>query len=162
MQLVHGWEEEGMLTWLGFSVCEPKSDEERRSAVEGGLRRTLGVMSQLGTDRSQWRWGRLNMATFEHALVAAYDQIAIEKSGGAGTVAANGATFREILDMADWEAGIATTSPGQSGQPGSPYYGNLIESWANGEYFPLAYARAAVEEVAVHRLVLKPAVAASR
>lgn len=154
------------LTWrrnVEAAALDPAvSIEERRSAVEGGLRRTLGVMSQLGTDRSQWRWGRLNMATFEHALVAAYDQIAIEKSGGAGTVAANGATFREILDMADWEAGIATTSPGQSGQPGSPYYGNLIESWANGEYFPLAYARAAVEEVAVHRLVLKPAVAASR
>ena len=90
------------------------------------------------------------------------DQIAIEKSGGAGTVAANGATFREILDMADWAAGIATTSPGQSGQPGSPYYGNLIESWAAGEYFPLAFARAAVEEVTVHRLLLKPAVEASR
>jgi len=154
------------MTWrrnVEAAALDPAvSAEERRSAVEDGLRRTLAVMSRLGADRSQWRWGRLNMATFAHALTPAYDQIAIEKSGGAGTVAANGATFREILDMADWEVGIATTSPGQSGQPGSPYYGNLIESWAAGEYFPLAYARAAVEEVTAHRLVLKPAVATSR
>ena len=136
--------------------------EERRSLTQDGLRRALGVLSRLGDDRAEWRWGRLNTATFEHSLTAAYDQAAAEKSGGAGTVYATGATFREIFDMGDWEAGVATTSPGQSGQPGSPYYGDLIESWADGEYFPLAYGRAAVEEVTAHRLILKPAVAAGR
>ena len=141
---------------------ETSPTEERRSVIEDGLRRTLGAMAELGNDRTQWRWGRLNMATFDHPVAAAYDQIVVEKSGGAGTVYSNGATFREIFDMADWETGISTTSPGQSGQPGSPYYGDLIESWADGEYFPLAYGRAAVEEVAVHRLVLKPSIAVSR
>ncbi|MEE3273975.1 MAG: penicillin acylase family protein [Acidobacteriota bacterium] len=154
------------LTWRGSVegaiLDEALPVEERRAAVEDGLRRTLDVMSELGSDRSQWRWGRLNIATFEHSLLAVYDQISVEKSGGAGTVYSNGATFREILDMDDWEKGISTTSPGQSGQPGSPHYGDLIESWAGGDYFPLAYARAAVEEVTVHRLVLKPLASVSR
>ena len=154
------------LTWRGnvegAILDEALPIEERRAAVEDGLRQTLGVMSELGSDRSQWRWGRLNVATFEHPLLAIYDQISVEKSGGAGTVYSNGATFREILDMADWERGISTTSPGQSGQPGSPHYGDLIESWADGDYFPLAYARTAVEEVTVHRLVLKPLASVSR
>ena len=132
------------------------------TVVEDGLRRTLAAMSQLESDRSQWRWGRLNIATFGHPLLTVYDQISVEKSGGAGTVYSNGATFREILDTADWEKGISTTSPGQSGQPGSPHYGDLIESWAAGDYFPLAYARTAVEEVTVHRLVLKPLASVSR
>jgi penicillin amidase len=132
------------------------------TVVEDGLRRTLAVMSELGSDRSQWRWGRLNIATFGHPLLTVYDQISVEKSGGAGTVYSNGATFREIFDMADWGKGISTTSPGQSGQPGSLHYGDLIESWAGGDYFPLAYARTAVEEVAVHRLVLKPLASVSR
>ena len=132
------------------------------TVVEDGLRRTLAVMSELENDRSQWRWGRLNIATFGHPLLTVYDQISVEKSGGAGTVYSNGATFREIFDMADWEKGISTTSPGQSGQPGSLHYGDLIESWAGGDYFPLAYARTAVEEVAVHRLVLKPLASVSR
>ena len=132
------------------------------TVVEDGLRRTLAVMSELESDRSQWRWGRLNIATFGHPLLTVYDQISVEKSGGAGTVYSNGATFREIFDMSDWEKGISTTSPGQSGQPGSLHYGDLIESWAGGDYFPLAYARTAVEEVAVHRLVLKPLASVSR
>ncbi|HJO29821.1 MAG TPA: penicillin acylase family protein [Acidobacteriota bacterium] len=154
------------LTWRGSVegaiLDEALPVEERRAAAEDGLRRTLDVMSELGSDRSQWRWGRLNIASFEHPLLAVYDQISVEKSGGAGTVYSNGATFREILDMDDWEKGISTTSPGQSGQPGSPHYGDLIESWAGGDYFPLAYARAAVEEVTVHRLVLKPLASVSR
>ena len=154
------------LTWRGSVegaiLDEALPVEERRTAAEDGLRRTLDVMSELGSDRSQWRWGRLNIASFEHPLLAVYDQISVEKSGGAGTVYSNGATFREILDMDDWEKGISTTSPGQSGQPGSPHYGDLIESWAGGDYFPLAYARAAVEEVTVHRLVLKPLASVSR
>ena len=132
--------------------------EERRQAVEAGLDRALARLTgELGPDRAGWRWGRLNLATFEHPLAAAYDLPPAEKSGGAGTVYANGATFREIFDLSDWDLGLATTAPGQSGQPGSPFYGDLIESWANGDYFPLAFSREAVEEVTEHRLVLKPA-----
>ncbi len=58
--------------------------------------------------------------------------------------------------LADWGGGVATTAPGQSGQPGSPFYGDLIEGWADGEYFPLAFSRTAVEEVTAHRLILRP------
>jgi penicillin amidase len=50
-----------------------------------------------------------------------------------------------------------TNPPGQSGQPGSPYYGNLLDGWANGEYFPLRYTRKAVDAAAAHRLRLIPA-----
>ncbi len=133
------------------------SDDERRAAMESGLRRAVAAIEErLGEDRSQWRWGRLNTQSFEHSLLSGFDLPAVEKTGGAGTVSANGATFREIYDLADWDSGVATTAPGQSGQPGSPFYGDLIESWADGEYFPLAFSRAAVEEVTAHRLILRP------
>ncbi len=131
---------------------------ERRQAVESGLREALSRLAEsLGPEREDWRWGRRNVQRFDHSLVAAFDLPEVEKSGGAGTVYANGATFREIYDLADWDAALATTAPGQSGQPGSPYYGDLIDSWADGDYFPLVFSRAAVEEATAHRLVLKPA-----
>jgi penicillin amidase len=131
---------------------------ESAAAVEEGLRQALQrLTTELGADRSAWRWGRLNDESFGHRLVDAFDLPAVEKSGGAGTVYANGATFREIFDLADGDAGLATTAPGQSGQPGSPYYGDQIEPWAADDYFPLAFSRAAVEEVMAHRLILRPA-----
>ena len=68
----------------------------------------------------------------------------------------HGASFREILDFSDWDNSVGTSVPGQSGQPGSPFYGNLLPLWERGEYFPLVYSRAAVEKHTAHVLMLKP------
>ena len=61
-----------------------------------------------------------------------------------------------IVDLADLDRSVASNAPGQSAQPGSPYYGNLVENLGSGEYFPLLYTRGAVEEQAAHRLRLQP------
>jgi penicillin G amidase len=115
------------------------------------LRRTQG------TDVAGWRWGRINRSELPHALLRAYDIPAVERHGGAGFVAAVGATYREVIDMGKLDSTIATNVPGQSGQPGSPYYSNLVDTFGRGEYFPLAFSRGAVEKVSAHRLVLAPA-----
>jgi len=88
--------------------------------------------------------------------VKVFDIAPVERHGGAGYVAAVGATYREIIDMGDLDGAMATNVPGQSGQPGSPYYKNLVESFGKGEYFQLAFSKAAVDKVAEHRLVLVP------
>ena len=69
----------------------------------------------------------------------------------------NGPSYRQIFDLADWDRAVATSTPGQSGQPGSPHYADLAPMWANGEYFPLAFSREKVREVTAHRLMLRPA-----
>ena len=69
----------------------------------------------------------------------------------------SGATYRHVFDLADWDKGVATSAPGQSGQPGSPHYDDLLPLWQKGEYFPLAFSRAKVEKVTRHRLRLTPA-----
>jgi penicillin amidase len=141
-------------------------DEVRASGTGDALRKALleeavsqglaDLRERQGQDPASWRWGRTNRSEFPHSLVAAYDIPAVERSGGAGTVAAIGATYRQIIDFSDLDASLATNAPGQSGRPGSPYYENLAESWGAGEYFPLLFTRPAVEARAEHRLVLKP------
>jgi penicillin amidase len=69
---------------------------------------------------------------------------------------AHGASFREVLDLSDWDNSTVTSVPGQSGQPGSPFYGNLLPLWEKGEYFPLVYSRKAVEQATAHVLWLRP------
>jgi penicillin amidase len=88
--------------------------------------------------------------------IRSYDLPPIERPGGAGTVGAIGATYRQIIDFADFDQSVATNVPGQSGQPESPFYGNLRELFAGAQYFPLSYTRAAVEANTAHRLLLKP------
>ena len=128
----------------------------RTPVVEAGLVVAIARLKQSqGADFSRWRWGRINMQAFPHVLLKDFDLPAVERRGGAGVVAANGATYREIFDVGNWDGAIATNVPGQSGQPESPYFSNLLPLWSNDEYFPLLYSRKAVEEKAAHKLVLK-------
>ena len=50
-----------------------------------------------------------------------------------------------------------TNTPGQSGDPRSPFYDNLLAGWAADETFPLLYSRKVIMEHQVQRIVLTPA-----
>ena len=131
--------------------------ERRDSAVAAGLASAIETLTRTqGSDWGQWRWGRSNARSFRHPFVSAFDLPTVERGGGGTTVAANGATFREIIDVGNWDKSVATSTPGQSGQPGSPFYGNLLPLWARNEYFPLLYTPSAVSSNSAHRLVLTP------
>ena len=124
--------------------------------VEGRLVKALArLTSQQGADPAQWRWGRMHTRAFAHPFVSAFDLETVERPGGAGTVAADGASYREILDVSNWDNSIATNVPGQSAQPGSPFYGNLLPLWAEDQYFPLAFSARVVEQHAKHTLILR-------
>ena len=124
--------------------------------VEGRLVKALARLSaQQGVDPAQWRWGRMHTRAFEHPFVSAFDLQTVERPGGAGTVAADGASYREVLDVSNWDNSIATNTPGQSAQPGSPFYGNLLPMWTDDQYFPLAFSAQAVEKHAKHKLILR-------
>ena len=131
---------------------------ERRAFIEDGLRYALRRLEdELGPDRSAWRHGRVHASTLAHLLAPAFDLPAVERPGGFGALNATGANFRRIIDLADLDRSMASNAPGQSAQPGSPFYGNLAEYLGNGAYFPLLYTREAVEQQAAHRLMLRPA-----
>lgn len=115
------------------------------------------LRNELGDDMSDWRWGRIHRSEFPHPLVSAYDLPAVERSGGGGTVAATGATFREIIDFSNLDGSVATSTPGQSARPASPFYDNLLPLWGEQEFFPLRFSTEAVEADTRYRLVLLPA-----
>ena len=130
---------------------------ERQPALESGLTRAIAQLSSSqGTDWNGWRWGRMHTRAFPHPFLSMFDLPAVERPGGTGSVAADGATYREILDTADWDRSIVTNVPGQSGQPGSPFYDNLLPLWASDTYFPLVFSRPRVNDAATHRLSLRP------
>ena len=51
---------------------------------------------------------------------------------------------------------VAINVPGQSGQPGSKHYDDLLPLWSAGRYFPLRYSRSAVDAVTADVLTLEP------
>jgi penicillin amidase len=68
----------------------------------------------------------------------------------------NGPSFRMVLDVGNWDGSRAVNFPGQSGRPEDPHYKDLADSWRTGEYFPLLYTRAAVEQATEKRIRLEP------
>ena len=130
----------------------------------------------LGPDPSKWQWGDLHQIVFEHPLLGlANDALAetmrYERYARGGTrnttnstgfhpedfLVVAGASFRMVLDVGQWDDAEMTNAPGQSGDPRSPFYDNLLEGWATDSSFPLLYSRRAVEANQALRFVLEPA-----
>lgn len=132
--------------------------------------------SLLGADPSAWRWGDLHRIAFRHPLAAlAPPELAgamslpdYPRGGSANTtnntsfdpldfLVRSGASWRMVLDVGNWDEARMTNAPGQSGDPRSPFYGNLLEGWAEEGSFPLLYSRERVLEHAAVRIRLEPA-----
>lgn len=129
------------------------------------------LAATLEADPARWRWGDLHKIGFRHPLSNSaarkrvFDLEAVERGGdgftpnatrGPGYSQSSGASYRHILDFADWDRSVFTSTPGQSGQPASPHYSDLLSMWAGGQYAPLVFSREAVEENTAHRLLLQP------
>ncbi len=121
---------------------------------------------------ARWTWGQIHTATFQHPLASTGDAARLRfnvgpfpragygdtvfATGGSDTRQTVGATFREVMDLADWDRSIGTSAPGQSGQPGSPHFNDLAKLWAAEQYFPYSFSQALVEKNAEATLVMRP------
>jgi penicillin amidase len=67
-----------------------------------------------------------------------------------------GPSFRQIVDLGDWDRSVATSAPGQSQWTRSPHFADLAKLWGTGEYFPLSFSDRAIQQNAESTLVLQP------
>jgi hypothetical protein len=130
---------------------------------------------KMGPRPGEWAWQRLHRAEFLHTLATTdarrevFNLPPVPRGGDATTVnntgfaavQVHGASFRAVMDVGDWDRSKMINVPGQSGQPGSRHYGDLLPLWQRGEYHPMLFSREAVEQHASARLVLRPGVPAS-
>jgi penicillin amidase len=147
--------------WTRLADDEAQSGEtpsaERQALAAEGLGKTIAALTQdWGADWTEWTYGRGNPSALPHIFIPDFDLPTVERPGGFGTINATGANFRRIIDLSNLDNSVATNAPGQSAQPGSPFYGDLADRLGSGEYFPFLFTRDAVEGVVSHRLMLTP------
>lgn len=154
-------------------------DSQDRALLADGVGNTLRlaldeVEKLLGPDRSTWTWGALHRTQLHHPVLSGVADLpaewgtlpAVPRSGSGDTVglvghdetfnAVMGSSFRIAVDVGDWDSSLVVNSPGQSGDPRSEHYDDLLTMWADGEAFPLLYSRAAVEAAVTLRIRLRP------
>lgn len=130
--------------------------------------------SQFGDAPVDWHWSRLHTATFSHPLGSIQP---LDRLFNAGPIAAPGGVFtvfatnfkadapyavstvssmRQIIDVSNWNNSLAIHTTGQSGQPFSKHYTDMVSMWQSVQYTPLYFDRAALDRVREGLLVLEP------
>jgi penicillin amidase len=127
--------------------------------------------ARLGADPARWSWGKLHHGYFEHTLATVakgFPDVGQLPKGGSSQTPMNagyrisdfrvtsGASFRTVIDVGNWDNSRCINAPGQSGDPRSPHYADLAPLWAVGEYVPMLYSKAAIDNAADLRIILTP------
>lgn len=152
--------------------------EQDQTLFADGVEQTLGsalteIAQLLGEDRSHWTWGNLHQTSLRHPVLSKSTAIPAEwgtlpsvpRAGSGDTVgltgydaefnAVMGSSFRLAVDVGEWDQSRVVNAPGQSGDPRSHHYSDLLELWAEDGSFPLLYTREAVEGSVDQRIILR-------
>ncbi|MDQ6682551.1 MAG: penicillin acylase family protein [Chloroflexota bacterium] len=128
-----------------------------------------------GPDPRSWQWGALRPLTLNHPagdrrfFASVFNLGPMQVGGDGNTVLQAGTTpldplsnpgvipnTRVVMVPADPEASRFVLAGGQSGNPFSPHYADLLAWWQRGDGVPIAWSEEAVRIATRERLVLTP------
>jgi penicillin G amidase len=141
-----------------FQALETR--EEARRALGPALETAWARMElRLGKDAAAWTWGAWHQVRFGDVATLARpgDANTVNAASGSNLTQTDGASYRQILDVSNWDQSVMTNVPGESGDPASPHYRDLLDGWNSGTYHPMVYSRAAVEAAVEERIRLTKA-----
>ena len=116
----------------------------RRETARDIVNEAFGLMQGYFRQNPQKRspWGQFMGFTLKHmAQIDAFSRLDIVVGGHRTAPNAmqktHGPSWRMIVDLGEKVQGYGVYPGGQSGNPGSPYYDNMVETWAKGGYYDL-------------------------
>ncbi|MGH1339116.1 MAG: penicillin acylase family protein [Aureispira sp.] len=131
---------------------------------------------QLGATQSGWQWGRLHQFIAKHPLATQdllkgiFDigpfpiggdtdtlcQIANIPEQERGNSSMIGPSFRQLLDLGDWDNCLCCAPLGQSGNTVSPHYKDQLDNWVQGKYKPMLWSKEKVLAAKTYSCTLEP------
>ncbi len=100
------------------------------------LERKYGVIGK------NWAWANIKQSHVPHlAAIPGFGSKTLMIGGAKSTINAlsesNGPSWRMVIELGETPKGHGVFPGGQSGNPGSPYYDNMISTWAEGRLYDL-------------------------
>jgi penicillin amidase len=155
-------------------VLTPGADDCAATAQVALDKALKDLTERMGKDMAKWRWGDIHRTQFPHnpfsqvAFLKPLFHRSIETGGDAFTVnpspfklanpydSQHLPSYREIIDLADFGTARFIQTTGQSGNPLSKHYDDLMPLWRAVEYVPMHWDEAKVKAEAEGTLVLEP------
>lgn len=116
--------------------------ETARDIVLESFKLTQAYFSK--TPSAKVSFGEYKGFVIKHlAQIDAFSRLGL-KMGGHRTAPnaiskANGPSWRMIVELGDKVHALGVYPGGQSGNPGSPFYDNMVDTWASGNYYDLLF-----------------------
>jgi penicillin amidase len=153
-----------------FDNVDTDSVETRDQIVEVGLEKAYEWLEDNYGSFESWDWMKIHSIHFRHALgeVPLFSffnrgpfpvdghAFTVRASFGSGHETTSGASYRQIIDLADFDKSVCVITPGQSGCFLSRFYDNQIPLWLEGRYHPMIFSPDSIERDPVGTLKLKP------
>ncbi|MDP1843067.1 MAG: penicillin acylase family protein, partial [Sediminibacterium sp.] len=158
----------GLLNMQLTKVINKISIAENKTALlKESFEQAIALLKvKLGNNINTWVYGQAayKHITFQHPLSKKLN-IGTMPRGGSGSTPGStgnadnqlsGASFRLLVDTENWDKTLMINTPGQSGNPSSPYYKNLFELWATDQYFPSYYSKEKIKSVTKESMLMVP------
>lgn len=123
--------------------------ENRDIMMVVALDQTLELLeNEYGPNIDEWKWGKDHQASVEHlagisslsAEIRPHDGSYFTLNAAAGPIVRGGPSERAIYDLSNFSASLSQLPGGQSGNPVSPHYMDLLEDYFfEYNYYPMYY-----------------------
>ncbi len=131
-----------------FDNVRTPAKETISDVVQGSFKAALdSLTSHHGPMSPAWQWAEVKDTEIRHLsrLLKPFNALPIRNGGGGSIVNAttkhHGPSWRMVVELGPEPKAYGLYPGGQSGNPGSPYYTNMLEKWEKGELNELIFMK---------------------
>ncbi len=130
-----------------FDQTSTTAKEYLSDLLLASFKNTYKELEEWKTTRNEdYKWGSYRGVYIQHlARLKPFSRYDIAVNGGKNIVAANkenhGQSWKMVVALGDNVNAWGIYPGGQSGNPGSYYYDNMVDDWAKGVHYPLLFMK---------------------
>jgi penicillin G amidase len=132
-----------------FDLAHTPQKETAKEIVTDAFNKMLEETTKNALTKG-FSWGKNKGFGITHlGFIKPFGRPDIEIGGAKSTPNAitktNGPSWRMIVELGDTTKAIGIFPGGQSGNPGSPFYDNMLQDWVDGKYYDMVLYKTAAE-----------------
>ncbi len=146
-----------------FDIVSTKNKEDAKAVILKSFKESVAEFEKRNKEGQNNTWGGYKPLHIYHLTrLPALSEMDVQADGCPDAINATGYSFgpswRMVISLEDKIKAYAVYPGGQSGNPTSKFYKNMIPAWTKGEYFSLNFVnkKEELEQVKTQYLLLNP------